>query len=66
MGCGIKAPFLEEELETQQWELAGLDDIGRKAGSREQRSGTILGPHSSHPSFSVPCPCSAPGRYHPK
>ena len=59
-GCGVKAAFPEEELETQQWEQAGLDGIGRKAGSREQRSGTIPVPHSSQPSFSVPHSCSSP------
>ena len=46
---GIKATFLEEELETQQWEQAGLDGIGRKVGFREQRSGTTPVPHSSPP-----------------
>ena len=33
MGGRIKASFLEE-LETQQWEQAGLDGIEQKAGSR--------------------------------
>ena len=40
-GGGIKDTFLEEELETQYKEQAGLVGIGVKADSSEQRSRTI-------------------------
>ena len=65
-GGGIKAAFLEEELEGQQWEQAGLDGIGGKAGFRVSKDpGPSQCPHSSPPSSSASCPFSAPGYFHP-
>ena len=52
--------FLEEQLETQQWEQAGLDSIGGKAGShgsKDQGPSHCSAPHAPpcvHPVLPLP------------
>ena len=50
---GIKTAFLEEQLETQQWEQAGLDGIGGKVGFHMSK---VPGPSHCPTPHAPPCP----------